>query len=282
VDPHGASDSDPGPANGWDLAPLRLDAAAPQVGAARARLQSEEPVAYELLIRDLPQLPSKLLRSAVSIGDVATAGIALILGVLALGAAASGGGIRAAVVGGLLVVAAVFLVVRALRERSRALAMEGSGAGSALERTALYEQLRGLATANGLDWQPISEPRHGGSLLMQAGSQTLCVLSGTRGASTFELGLLTGGAAGPGPHLYAVVTTSSRGFFGSRSARTPTPGALVDAVLPPALPVPARTEVAGDQAAALVDDVADPDRARTVVPALLQWIDATARGGTLR
>lgn len=282
MDPYGASSRSPGLSSGWNRAPLQVDATAPQVRAALARLQSEEPVAYELLIRDLPQLPSKPLRSAVSIGDVATAGIALILGLLALGAAVSGDGIRAAVVGGLLVLAAVFLVVRALRERSRALAMEGSGAGSALERTVLYEQLRGLATANGLDWQPISEPRHGGSLLMQPGSQTLCVLSGTRVASTFELGLLTGGAVGPGPHLYAVVTTSSRGLFGSRSARTSTPGALVDAVLPPALPLPARTEVAGNQAAALVDDVADPDQARTVVPALLQWIDAAARGGALR
>ena len=55
----------------------------------------------------------------MTVGDIGGAGVALLLGVLARGSTAMGGSPRAAVVGGLLVLAAVFLVVRALRERAR-------------------------------------------------------------------------------------------------------------------------------------------------------------------
>lgn len=98
----------------------------------------------------------------VTVEDLGGAGVALLLCVLALGSAAMGGSPRAAVLGGLLALAAVFLVVRARRERSRASEVEGSGEGSPLVRVARYEQLRGLAVANGLAWQLIAEPRHAG------------------------------------------------------------------------------------------------------------------------
>lgn len=273
MDPYGVPSRSPVPPTGWDLAPLRVDAASPQVRAAEARLRTEEPLVCDLLTRGLPQMPAKPLRSVVTVGDIGGAGGALLLGVLALGSTATGGSPRAAVVGGLLVLAAVFLVVRALRERSRAAAMEGSGPGSPLERVALYEQLRGLASANGLAWQPVAEPRHAGGLLMQPGSQTLCVTGGVRGASTFEIGLLTGGAAGHAPHLYAVATAAP----GSTLPQPTPPDALARS-----LSAPARTEVVGNQAAVLLDVPADPTQLQSAVPLLAQWIDAVTRGGALR
>ncbi|WP_312347832.1 hypothetical protein [Actinomyces sp.] len=273
MDPYGASSRSPVSPTGWNLLPLQVDAADPQVSAVEARLRTEEPLVRDLLTRGLPQLPAKPLRSVVTVGDIGGAGVALLLGVLALGSTAMGGIPRAAVVGGLLVIAAVFLVVRALRERARAAAMEGSGPGSPLERVALYEQLRGLAAANGLAWRPISEPRHAGGLLMQPDSQALCVTTGARGASMFELGLLTGGAAGHGPHLYAVATAAP----GSTLSQPTPPDALARS-----LPAPARTEVVGNQAAVLLDVPADPTQLQSAVPLLAQWIDAVNRGGALR
>ena len=93
--------------------------------------------------------------------------------------------------------------------------------------------------------------------------------SGARGASTFELDPLTGR-----------VRTSTRWSPrppGSLLPRSTHPDALVRS-----LPVPARTDVAGNQAAAPVDAPADPAQARTVVPLLVQWIDAVAQRGMLR
>lgn len=65
----------------------------------------------------------------VTVDDLGGAGVDLLRCVLALGSAAMGGSPRAAVLGGLLALAAVFLVVRARRERSRASEVEGSGEG---------------------------------------------------------------------------------------------------------------------------------------------------------
>lgn len=89
----------------------------------------------------------------------------------------------------------------------------------------------------------------------------------------FELGLLTGGAAGHGPHLYAVATAA----HGSLLPQATHPDALARS-----LPVPARTEVVGNQAAVLLDAPADPAQLRVVVPLLVQWIDAVTQGGLLR
>lgn len=74
MDPYGAVSRSPGPSAGWSFAPLQVDAASPQVRAAEVRLQAEELFVHDILTRDLPQLPSKPLRSVVTVGDLGGAG----------------------------------------------------------------------------------------------------------------------------------------------------------------------------------------------------------------